>query len=241
MKRSVVLAIVLVALCCSCANVKDKKITEENKAKVLEEANKKLTPEEYSLLEGYVMRQSMQRAIENIFQEDKDRLSPAGMTIGQMIREQRKWESGQGDEAQKQKQLVAEVAAKQAEMRNVIGVALLSYSIKKGPFESGEADSAEVGYAYENRSAKDVRAFQGRIVFFDVLGNELEKVPLRVLTPLKAGEKATVTDDLMFHHYEELRDKKLSDLKVEWKPRKILFADGSSIELGSSRTPDDDD
>lgn len=235
MKRFVVLPIVFVALCCSCANIKDQKITEENKAKVLGEANKKLTPEEYSLLEGYMMRQSMQQAIENIFQDDKNRPSPAGKTIGQMIEEQRRWESGQGEEAQKQKHLAAEVAAKQVEMRNVIGLALLSYSIKKGPTESGSLDSAEVGYAYENRSAKDVRAFDGHIVFFDVLGNKLEEVPLKVLTPVKAGEKASVTDELMFDPYEELRDKKLADLKVEWKPRKILFADGSSIEAGNSR------
>jgi hypothetical protein len=226
--------ILCTVLCCSCTNIRDKKITEENKAKVMEEAGKKLTPEELTLLEGYVMRQSMQQAIANAFPAISADKNPADKTIGQMIEEQRKWANGQGEEDQKEKHLAAGVAAKQAEMRNVIGVALLSYSIKKGPLDSGALDSADVGYAYENRSGKDVRAFEGKVVFIDVLGNKLEEVPLKVLTPLKAGGKASVTDELMFDPYEELRDKKLADLKVEWKPKKILFTDGSSVEVGGS-------
>jgi hypothetical protein len=232
MKCSVVLPILFVALCCSCSNVKDKKITEENKATVLEEASKKLTPEEFSLLEGYMMRQQLQQSIANIFQEGKGPTISEGKTVGQMIEEQRKWATGHGDEEQKQKHLAADVAAKQAEMRSVIGVALLSYSIKKGPLDSRSLDSADVGYAYKNRSAKDVRAFEGRVVFSDILGNKLADVPLKVLTPVKAGEKASATDELMFDPYEELRDKKLADLKVEWMPEKILFADDSLIEVG---------
>ena len=208
----------------SCSNIKSKKVTDANKDRVLGEisTSKDLTDEEKQLLVAYAMRQSLSA----VFQGGKPGL-PSGKTIGEMIDEQRAWKVQQRQEEERQKKLAAEVAAKQAELRNVIGVALYSFTQKKG-FMS---DYIEAGYAYENRSDRDVRAFEGDVAYKDVLGNQLEETSLKVLTPIKAGQKAAVSDSLPFIAYPGLRDKKLEDVKIEWRPKKILFADGASAEV----------
>ena len=211
--------------CSSCTNIKDKKVTEENKDKILSEVptSKDLTDEERQLLAGYVMRQSMA----SVFQGGKPGL-PTGKTLGEMLQEQRKWVAEEKAEEERQKQLATAIAAKQAEMRNIIGVALYSFAQRQGSF----SDYAEVGYAYENRSTQDVRAFEGEVAYKDVLGNKLEEVQLKVLSPIKAGQKASMTDKLPFMVYGGLRGKTLDDVKIEWRPKKILFADGTSAEIG---------
>ncbi len=210
----------------SCTNLKNERVTEENKDKILSEVStsKDLTDEERQLLTGYVMRQSLA----NVFQGGKPGL-PTGKTVREMIEEQRKWVAQEKAEESRQKQLAAEVAAKQAEMRNVIGVALYNFTER----QSGYADYVEAGFAYENRSTRDVRAFEGKIAFADVLGNNLEEVPLKVLTPIKAGAKASVTDNLFLMAYHGLRGKKLEDVKIDWRPQKILFTDGTTADDGS--------
>ena len=49
-----------------------------------------------------------------------------------MIQEQRKWVAEEKAEEERQKQLAAEIVAKQVEMRNIIGVALYSFA-RMGP------------------------------------------------------------------------------------------------------------
>jgi hypothetical protein len=46
----------------------------------------------------------------------------------------------------------------------------------------------------------------------------------------KAGAKASISDDLPFMAYSGLRGKKLEDVKIDWRPQRILFADGTSAE-----------
>jgi hypothetical protein len=219
-----------VLVCSSCSNIKNEKVTDENKDKVLNQisTSKDLTDEERQLLAAYVIRQN----IGNIFGGGKPGL-PTGKTVGEMIAEERQWAAQEKAEEDRQKQLAAAVAAKQAEMRSVIGVALYRFT----PLESEYAmtGGVEVGYAYENRSTKDVRAFEGEVAFKDILGNNLAQIPLKVLNPLKAGEKGSVTARHYFMAYRNLEGKKLDDVKIEWNPQKILFADGTSAEDGSTK------
>lgn len=218
-------AFVIILVCSSCSNIKSQKVTAENKSRILNQisSSKDLTDEERELLAAYVVRQN----IGDIFGGGEPGL-PTGKTLGEMIAEQRQWVSQEKLEEIRQKQLAAVVAARQAEMRNLIEVALYSFTERRESF----SHYAEAKFAYENRSAKDVRAFEGTIVFSDILGNHLEDVSLKVLTPIKSRAKASVNEDLDFEFYGDLRDKKLDDVKIEWRPEKILFADGTTAEDG---------
>lgn len=220
-------------VCSSCSNIKNEKVTDENKDKILNQisTSKDLTDGERQLLAAYVVRQN----IGNIFGGGKPGL-PTGKTAGEMIAEQRQWAAQEKTEEDRQKQLAAAVAAKQAEMRNVIGVALYLFATH----EEGDdlTQYVEVGYAYENRSTKDVRAFEGEVAFKDILENDLARLRLKILTPLKAGQKTSVTERHSLSYLGglgDLRGKKLEDVKIAWRPQKILFADGTSAEDGSTK------
>jgi hypothetical protein len=224
MKRWLLLVPILALVGLSaCSDIRQKKLTEENREKILSEAgtSKDLTDEEHQMIQGYILRQGIQ----NVFQGGKPSL-PTGITVGEMIEEQRKWVALEKAEEEKQKRLAAEIAAKQSDMRNVIGVAIFNLAER----EDYISNYVEAGFAYENRSARDVRAFQGHVEFKDVLGNKLEEIQLKVFKPTKAGEKASVTERLWSESYA-LRGNKLEDVKIEWKPDKILFADGTSVEV----------
>jgi hypothetical protein len=217
-----------VLICSSCTPTKSKRVTEENRDRILSEISttKDLTDEERQLIAAYLMR----TGVAEVFRGGKPGL-PVGKTINEILDEQRKWVAQEKQEEDRQKQLAAAVVAKQAEMRSIVGVALYSLVAKQG----FAFDGAEVGYAYENRSTKDIRAFEGRIEFKDILGNELADVSLKVLNPIKAGEKASVSANLWFEAYGGLRGKRFDDVKIEWRPTKILFSDGTLAEVGSQQ------
>ena len=86
---------------------------------------------------------------------------------------------------------------------------------------------AAVEYVCENRSSKDVRAFEGRVTYRDVLGNEVADTDMKVLTPIKNGQKSNTTDMLPLETYRGLRGARLEDVEIEWNPTKILFVDGT--------------
>lgn len=209
----------LITLVCSCTDVRTMKVTVENRDKILS----KLTPEDRDLLTASLVRQS----VANVF-SGSSALIP-DKTVGELIEDQRRWLVQEKIEEDRQKRLAQEMAAKEAALRDIITVALYGFKQKES-FMSGYQS---VDYAYENRSSKDVRAFEGRVVYRDVLGNELADTGLKVLTPLKSGQKASTTDMLPFIAYGGLRDKKLEDVKIEWKPTKILFVDGTSETIPS--------
>jgi hypothetical protein len=117
-----------------------------------------------------------------------------------------------------------EKAAKKAMLRKMITVALSGLQEKGNSLSSYTA----VDYVYENRSSKDVRAFEGRITYRDVLGNEVADTDMKVLTPIKNGQKSNTTDMLPLTTHRGLRGARLEDVEIEWNPTKILFVDGTS-------------
>lgn len=218
---SLALCSLFVTFLCSCTDIRKTRFTVENSDKILS----KLNAEERGLLTASLARQSIANAFGGNSNPFPDK------TVGELIEDQRKWLAEQKAEEDRQKRLAAEMAAKRAALRNVITVALYGYK-EEGGFMS---DYAAVDYAYENRSSKDVRAFEGSVVYRDVLGNELADTELKVLTPIKSGQKASTSDRLPFMVYGNLRNKKLDDIKIEWTPTNILFVDGTSEVVTTSK------
>lgn len=60
-----------------------------------------------------------------------------------------------------------------------------------------------------------------------MLGNEVD-TDLKVLTPIKSGQKSSTTDLLPSKASRGLRGARLEDVEIEWNPTKILFVDGTS-------------
>lgn len=215
--KKLIAPLLLLLLVTGCTNIKDKTITDGNMDEVVQQANKKLAAEERDLFQKAVAR----HMIGGLFGEKS--ASVKGMTVGQLIEEQRRFNAEAKAEEEKQARLAAEAAAKAAALRKLIVVSMFDAREISG-FMS---DALEVKFAYQNDSGKNIRAFQGRVQFKDVLGNKLEDWNLKVLTPVKAGERGTVTERYPFMVAPSLRNKKLEDLKLEWQPSKIVFEDGT--------------
>jgi hypothetical protein len=93
LKRLSIVVLFLVLLACfSCSNLKNTKVTDENKREIMTRIAKgnEITDEDRHLLVEYSTRYSM----DTILRGGRPDL-PTGKTIGQMIEEQRKWDAEQ--------------------------------------------------------------------------------------------------------------------------------------------------
>ena len=92
---------------------------------------------------------------------------------------------------------------------------------------------------YENKSGKDIRAFKGTIQFNDLFGAEIMPVNISEDNPIQAGEMRregwTLKYNQFIDKHVKLRNTELDNMKPEWRPSVILFADGSSLEVQSTK------
>jgi len=224
---NLVLLCAIVFLCSSCTNIKSKKVTDENKDKIMSEisTSKDLTDNDRQLLAGYMMRLNLS----TVFQGGKPSI-PTGKTVGEMIEDQRKWvaEEAEKEKAEKEKEekLAGEIAAKEAALRDLVTVTL--YNLKES--NNGFMNGFEARIAFKAGS-KDIRAFEGNLALSDVLGNSLGEIPVKVLRPLKANDSGTTNYGNLYMAFPELRGKHLEDIKAHWKPTKIMLADSTELSV----------
>lgn len=209
--RLTVSAVLALAFLSGCSSIENKVVTRSNATTIMAEATKKLPTDKAELLRKALF--------------DTGEV-PSGMTVGQLIEQQRKLNAEEVVEKAREDKLAAEESEKSRrmikQMRESLTVTLYDAQPKGGNFPYLAAK-----FAYKNTSGKDIRAFEGKIAFNDVLGNRLCEMDLNVLAPVKAGTTGEKLEELFFVAYGHLRDKKLDDLKIEWRPSKILFADGT--------------
>jgi hypothetical protein len=224
---NLVLLCALLFLCSSCTNIKNKKVTDENKEKIMSEisTSKQLTDDERQLLAGYMVRQNLS----TVFQGGKPDI-PSGKTVGEMIEDQRNWVAEEAAkekvEKEKEQKLAAEIAAKEAALRELVTVTL--YGLKEE--HAGFMDGFEARIAFK-AGDKNIRAFEGDLALSDVLGNSLGDIPVKVLKPLNANESGTTNYSNAYIPFPELRGKHLEDIKSQWKPTKIILADSTEMAI----------
>jgi len=232
--RSVVAAILLVTVACG-GNVKNRKVTEDNKEKIFDEIkqSKDLTVEEVGLLQAYVIRKGIGDAFSG-----KTPSLPVGMTIGEMIDEQRKWIADETKRDAEQKEKAARVRAEEEAQRKALVDALTVTVFDKGFQHVDYQDYVTIRVEYENKSGKDIRGFKGSIQFNDLFGTEILPFKIAEDQPLAAGETKkqgwTLKYNQFIDKHVKLRHTELDNLKIEWKPDVILFTDGTSLQVKST-------
>jgi len=221
MRRSILVILVACSLM-SPACSKDPhrlKITEQNKDSLMDEIKSShgLTVEENRLLMAYMMRRALAKGL------GSDGLSPVGKTVGEIINQQKQWESQQKAASEEQDRLAAEARAKEnalvSELRKSLTLSVYEKSFLASDFEAGRVlDSIVIKCAYQNTSSKDIRAFEGTIVFRDLFGDVIANVDLKVSDPIKAGEKATWVGTTSYNEFLErdvkLRNTELKDMRL---------------------------
>jgi hypothetical protein len=164
--------------------------------------------------------------------------SLVGKTVGELIDEERKFETDAKAKEAEEQRLAAEARAKEeaqaAELRKAVNLTVFDKGfVPSDPYSSRFDDFITLKCAYENTSGKDIRAFRGSVRFTDLFGAPIYAVNLTIDDPVAAGSKATWSGTIKFNQFVEshvrLRNAALQDMKVIWEPRSILFADGSQI------------
>jgi len=223
---AVLLSLVLVA----CSNVKDLKFTKDNEEQVMEKVRKSkdLTGEEVALLIAALMRTSLSGS------------GLEGKTVGQLIQEQKNI-AAEAEAKEKEAKRLAEEAAKKeaavaAELSKHIMVAPFKKSFHKADYRNYEyEDKISVAFVIENRSNKDIKAFKGETIFKDAFGEPIISTNLTYDKGIKAGEKKNWYGELEYNwlmsDQRKFRDTELENMEFEWKPKAIIFTDGSKIGL----------
>jgi hypothetical protein len=217
-------------------NPRNLKLTEGNRTEVTAKVKEagSISGEDKALFAAAIVRSEVSDAL--FGGHGGTAVSWNGKTVGQVIDEQRKWSAEKKSEEDRQTALTAQAKAKQAQVQAELGKALVLSVVKK---ELVAADAYGIGKnlsvrcAYQNTSSKDIRAFQGTVHFNDLFGDSIFKINIKVSDPVAAGEKGVWDGSMHFNEFidgqKRLAATSLSDMKVEWSPRTLIFADGTTM------------
>lgn len=117
-----------------------------------------------------------------------------------------------------------------AKMREVIQLSVVDIALKK---ENRFQEYITFTCQYQNKSKKDVRAFEGQVVFTDLFDKPISHIIVTIQNPVKAGEKGNWTGCIEFNEFiaehRSLLSTELKNMKVQWIPSAIIFVNGSKM------------
>jgi len=118
------------------------------------------------------------------------------------------------------------------QMRRAVSVQIVSKGTREWDYTGGtRAITFKARMA--NRSGKEMRGFRGDIVFYDLFGDKIYTIHVKYDEGLKAGATVVWPGEIDYYEYDaasqKLRDTVLKNMRVEWVPQTILFADGTKL------------
>jgi len=121
-----------------------------------------------------------------------------------------------------------------------VEIGLLAKGFKPARPMDGDFDSiTTLKFSLKNLTGKALRAFDGVVVFNDLLDNKVLAMSLAVNDPVAAGATMTWSGGLKYNQFDEadqqLRSADQANLKVKFLPKKFLFADGTSKEYSNDQ------
>jgi len=121
-----------------------------------------------------------------------------------------------------------------AQMRQALSVTITGKKFVPKDYDSGRySDWMGFNYVFKNTGSKDIHAFQGAVIVRDVLGNKIQQWHIKFDRGLSTGQSKTETLGSDFNQFldsdQTLRDTAFSNLRFEWKPQTVLFADGTKL------------
>jgi hypothetical protein len=107
---------------------------------------------------------------------------------------------------------------------------------KKGYF-SGEYGQDDITFdiLFENKTNRDIRGFNGKVIIADILGNVIMRVSVKITDPISANSSIVWGGSIDYNQFldkhQALRDADIQDIVAEFFATKILFQDGEVLEL----------
>ena len=218
-KALIILSSILVV---ACSSPLDKKYSEDTIKEDAKELASELDSSDVKLLMGSIFRLTMQ-------QEDLTQ-----MTYGEILENGKAWKAEQDRIEAEQKALQEKAAREEAERVARLQNAVMVTCFKKGYTEVDYQDYITYGFAIQNKSEQDIRAVKGEIMFTDLFDVEIKTLSFTYDQPIRAGATANWNATTDYNQFMDddvrLKNKELKDLKIVWKPIKVIFQDGSTLE-----------
>ena len=222
MKNKQLLLIGITAILFSCSSPMDKKFNKETAEEDIEAIKGKIDSTELQLLAGSMIRLKFQ---------DKELEE---MTYGEILDDGKKWKAEQEKIEAEQKDLAEKAAKAEAERIKKLTEAVIVSCFEKGYTEVDYQDYITYKFVVQNKSDKAIRAVKGGITFTNLFDEEIKSLNFVYDKPIEAGKEvnwnATTNYNQFMNEDQTLKNKDLKDLKVVWKPEKIIFVDGTTLE-----------
>lgn len=165
---------------------------------------------------------------------------PPGMTIGDALKEQNKYETEQAAaearEAELKKKLEQERAAVRAQLEKAATVTLLAKRELPSNYHVGRiSDYQEFQIGVQNSSDKAIAGVSGEIKFIDVFDKEVGSVNFRIAETIEPGKTAVWTGGRDYNKFIDehrsvwnLEDGKY---KTRFVPDTVVYADGTKLAM----------
>jgi hypothetical protein len=114
---------------------------------------------------------------------------------------------------------------------------ILAKVTKKGYEEGRYGIEKYLSFTFsgENKTEKPVKAFRLAVIVSDVFDQELGKFSWEYEKDLAPGKSVEETIYYEYNRYKDgypkMKSSAIKDLKFEWQPLKVIFTDGSSMEM----------
>ena len=206
----------------SCSSPLEKKFNEETAKEDIKAIKSKIDSTELQLLAGSMMRLK--------FQDKK----LEDMTYGEILEDGKKWKAEQEKIEAEQKALAEKAAKEEAERTKRLNEAVMVTCYEKGFTKYDYEDYITYKFVIKNKSDKKIRAVKGGITFNNLFDDKISSLNFVYDQPIEAGKEITWNAQTDYNQFKDedqaLKNKDLKDLKVVWKPEKIIFDDGTTLE-----------
>lgn len=210
------------AILFSCSSPLDKKYNDETAKEDIEAIKENIDSTDVKLLARSMMRLKIQ---------DKNLKE---MTYSEILEKGKKWKTEQDKILAEQKALADKARKEEMERRKRLSQAVTVSCFEKGYLEVDYEEYITYKFAIQNKSEKDIRAIKGQITFTNLFDDEIQSLSFVYDQPIKAESEITYNATTDYNQFKDedqtLKNKDLENLKVIWKPEKIIFADGSTLE-----------
>lgn len=217
-----VLLILSSFLMLACSSPLDTKYSEQTIIEDAKELRNELDSSEVKLLLGSIFRLSLA-------QKDLTK-----MTYGEILEDGKAWKAEQDRIEAEQKALQEKAAREETERIARLQNAAMVTCFKKGYTKIDYQDYITYGFAIQNKSNQDIRAIKGDILFTDLFDEKISTISFTYDQPIKAGTTVNWNASTDYNQFMDddvrLKNKELKDLKIVWKPIKVIFQDGSTLE-----------